>query len=86
MKNEFQETDDTREAEYINFGCVVAETGDAIMTFENGVEILVSDLPHYYEISEEWLKFDEEAVGKQTYKGILPREDYAILCAEAVGV
>ena len=84
MLNEFVEAEATQEEEYINFECSVAETGDAYMKFENGVELLVSDLSHYYEISSEWLKFDETLDGIQTYKGILPRDSYAKLCVEAV--
>ena len=71
------------EEELINFECVTTPTGDATMEFENGLEMFVSDLTAYYGISEKWLPIDENwKEGVHTYKGAMPREVYAGLCAE----
>ena len=73
----------TQEEEYINFECFTKETGDARIKFENGVDLYVADLPHYYELSSEWLPFNDDVEeGETTYKGFMPRGDYAQLCVE----
>ena len=83
MCEEFIEIEATQEEEYINFECITEETGEAYINFESGVELYVADLPHYYELSSEWLPFNDDGVEcKQTYKSFMPRGDYAKLCVE----
>ena len=83
MLEEFIAVTAEPQLEYIRFECFWAATGDTIIKFENGVELMVSDLSHYYELSSEWMPDnDVEDDVTNSYKGVMPRDDYAKLCVE----
>ena len=69
----------------IKFECSIYETGDAMMKFEDGIEMSVGDLAHYYSLSAEILPFCEDSDEvTQTINSEMSREDYGILCREYI--
>lgn len=74
---------DNNKEEMIDFTWFGSEGGDAIMGFEGGEDMFVSDLTSYYAISEEWLPL-EATEGEQSYQysGSMPRSVYAELFKE----